>query len=396
MEKISHIDRVHAKLSGSTAHRWTNCYGSVALVESLPASPPSDAANRGTFVHEACECHLRSFLNKKITGLDYPTYSERFDDEANDTAQNYVQVIWDKVLEKSLTGKAWGIEEEICLDEKLEMWGIVDFWCIYIDDRGRRTLAIVDFKNGYHFVEVTKNAQFIFYASSMVSEIRRGGKDLDFIRTAVYQPRIASGEPFREATYSSAQLDKHTKRFFKAARAILEGSTKLKCGSWCTFCPAQAVCKAYAKDISDKASLALMDKEKIELPKIETLSDEAIKKLVLYGSQIEDFVSAVRTHAVNRHLNGAPIEGVKLINGPTRRTWKEDEEEIAQALIKAGLQEPWQKKLVTITSAEKKLGKETLRDLVTTTKPTLQLVSSDDPRPAIESALDKLGEIKNV
>lgn len=393
---MGHGDRQHARLGGSTAHRWVNCYGSVALSEQVPKTAPSEDALRGTYVHEACEAALQDFLNYKITG-EYTDHdwASRFDEEAADIASSYVKVIWEKVLNFSLTGKAWGIEEEVCLDKSLEMWGIVDFWAVYTDEKAQRVLVIVDFKNGFHFVEVAKNAQLLFYAAGMVKEIREGGKDFDSVRTCIYQPRIPSGEPFREATYSIKQLDSSSESYFKAARAILEGSGKLKVGSWCDFCPAQAICPAYIKKIEEQSSLALL-KADLLLPKIDTIPDDTLAKLVLSSDAITSFLGEVEKYAILRAKSGNSIKGLKLIDGPTRRTWRDEEEKIAETLVTLGVKNPWNKKLIPITQAEKVTGKEALRALVTTTKPTVQLVADSDPRPALANALDILGETSDA
>lgn len=390
---MSHNERAHAKLSGSIAHIWSECWGAPALWAQLPPSGPSEAALLGTTVHEICEHSLRDFLNWKVTGIQAPTvWMQNYDDAGLNTAADYVKAVWEKVLQQSLTGKAWGIEEEVCLDRDLEMYGIVDFWVIYIDDRGRRVLAVMDFKNGFHYVEVPKNAQFLFYACSMLQEMRQAGKDLDYIRLCKFQPNTAHGDAYEEAGYTAAQVDKWKAKFFKAAKQILGGSAKLKVGKWCRWCQAQAICPAYGRSISDEASLALMEADKIQLPNVERISDGQLKALILYGDMVTDFIESVRKYAIGRVKDGKPIEGLKLINGPTRRTWRDQEQEIAKALTLCGVKEPWQRKLITITSAEKQVGKEALRDLVTTTKPSIRLVSAQDPRPAIADALSKLGE----
>lgn len=387
-----HTERLHAPLSGSTAHRWPECFGSVALCKTVPPQEAGEAAKWGTFVHEIAERALKNFLNYKITG-EYadPDWAKYYDDEdAVALAQSYVDCIWKDVLQQSLTGKAWGIEEEVCLDEHLGMWGIVDFWCIYIDDRGKKVLTVVDLKTGYHFVEVKKNPQFVFYGCSMIEEIKKKGKELDVLCTCVFQPRISHGSPFRETSYTNKQVFNWRKKFFKAANAILKGSTKLKVGSWCTFCPAQGVCKAYIKSLSDESSLALLDPEKITFPVPETIPDDKLTLLLTHQDAIEDFLKAVKLYAIARAKNGKAIPGFKVINGPTRRTWIEDEKAVAACLEANGLENPFVKKLVTISVAEKAVGKDALRNIVTTTKPSIILVSDTDPRPSIASAVELL------
>lgn len=388
----SHADRSHATFGGSTAHRWSNCYGSVALIKSVPPTAPGEAALWGTSVHEIAARALKDFLDFKTTGepSDPDWEKDYTDEEAIELAKGYVECIWKDVLQQSLTGKAWGIEEEVCLDEHLDMWGIVDFWCIYIDDRGKKVLAIVDLKTGYHFVEIKKNAQFLFYGCAMIEEIKKGGKNLDILRTCVYQPRLSHGAAFRENSYSSKQTDKATQRFFSAARAISEGKQKLKVGDWCQFCPAQAVCKAYAKSISDRSALTLLDPATIKFPVPESLSEDTLVKLLEHGDEIEDYLKAVKLYAIAKCKNGGGIKGFKIVNGPTKRCWIEDEKSVAATLTSLGIKEPFRPKLITITAAEKFVKKEQLRDIVTTTTPSIILVPDTDPRPSVASAVELL------
>lgn len=385
-----HKERAHAKLGGSSAERWINCTGSVSLVETLPPTPPTPAALEGTKVHEACEKSLKSFLDAKINGEGKPFTFDK-DLEVATTAFNYTQTIWKEVLEQSLTGKAYGIEEEVVLDEAMQMYGFVDFWCIHIDDRARRCLTIVDFKNGYHEVEVKNNAQFLFYACAMVDEIRRGGKDLDYIYTCVYQPK-APGNPFKKQGYTIAQVDKWKAKFFKAAKAILKNQVKFKVGEWCYFCNAKGICKSYAKSVEATSPLSLLKPlEPTVLPEISKLSDEALTSIALNSEKLTDFIDAAKSYVLNKLKNGAHMPGVKLVMGKApARKWIEDEEKIA-ASLKLQKIEPYKNKLIALSEAEKVGAK--LDGLFEHNKQSVLIVPESDKRPAALTALDVLKEI---
>lgn len=53
----------HARLSASSAFRWINCPGSVALSDQCPAPGSSSDADKGTLAHSLGELKLR-----QITG----------------------------------------------------------------------------------------------------------------------------------------------------------------------------------------------------------------------------------------------------------------------------------------------------------------------------------------
>ena len=50
----------HAKLGPSSASRWLNCPGSVALCATVPEEPSSEYADEGTFAHDIAERAIRA------------------------------------------------------------------------------------------------------------------------------------------------------------------------------------------------------------------------------------------------------------------------------------------------------------------------------------------------
>lgn len=202
-----HEDRAHSELGGSTASRWSQCTGCIFLNRTLPKQPSSAAAKEGTKAHELAEVALRDFLNHKRNGTDpeiqFSLLAMNADPKMVEAAEGWRDTMWEKVLEKALTGKAYGLEEHFYFDKSLDMGGTVDFWCVYINDRGQRVGVIVDFKYGYSYVEVKKNGQLAFYGAALRRFVREHGKDLDLVRTAVYQPRTPHHEAFREAVLSA-------------------------------------------------------------------------------------------------------------------------------------------------------------------------------------------------
>jgi hypothetical protein len=368
-----------------------NCTGSVALIESLPVEPSSSYALLGTYAHEVAEAKLKTFLNHKITGEPLSTLTptnSAFDDydlEKVDMATDlYVKAVWEEVLKSSITGKAYGFEDKFTLNEKLAMWGYLDFWCIYISDKTKRTGVVVDYKNGYTPVSVDKNAQLAFYACALRKFVRDGEKDLDEVRCVIFQPNKAFGKAYSECKYTSKQLDAWEKKFSTAAHKILiEQKAKLKAGAWCEFCRAQAVCTAYSKQMEKSTSLKIIDVESLELPIPETLSDEQLSRLVKYSSELEDYLKAVKNYALQRFQGGKPITGLKMVMGSTKRCWRDNEEEIGEALVSMGITNPWNKKLLGIVAAEKLIGKGRIQDLCTTTVARELIVPDSDERESV-------------
>lgn len=277
--------REHSELSLSSSERWVNCPGSIFLIRNIEVPPAGPEAERGTKVHELCAVTLGDFLKHKLEGTDpdiraklmHPNYTA----EEIENAESYRDVIWKEVLDYSITHKAYGIEERFTFDEKLDIYGTVDFWCIYIDDRAKRTVAIVDYKNGFNYVD-EKSGQLKSYACAVRREIRGAGKDIDYVRTCVFQPRCMSGSPFRSASFSAKQLDVWEKKMYRAANQIyVKRKPVFKCGTHCRWCPAKSICKAYAKEIENQTSLALVAPKDVVLPAPEVIADDKLSNIIL-------------------------------------------------------------------------------------------------------------------
>lgn len=397
---VPHATREHARFPFSAAHRWLNCPSSIALSEQLPVGKTeSPAARKGTLQHECNEKALHAFLNFKQHGVEDASWQKTIESDesvgfeveaAIDTAELYTKLIWEKVLEQALTGKAYGLEEKWCLDIENGLWGTCDFWSIGIDDRARRHGKIVDYKNGHYIVDIENNPQLMGYALSLLKEVRAMGKDLDIVTTAIIQPN-ADCAVYRECHYTPKQLETFEKKIYKAIRVILEGvKSKFKTGNWCTFCPAMAVCEEYKKNLEQKELLPLL-KDKT-LPEIAKISDEVLAKIALHSDELKDFLKAVDMHIIHRHEAGNPIKGCKVVEKEGKRSWVKDEEAAAEVLLNAGIIDPWRKKLITMTEAKKLLGgkDEVIAAAIVSGKKTLTIVAETDMRAAASTSVQLL------
>lgn len=369
-----HVEREHSLLSASSAHRWFNCPGSVALSESIPPQPQSEAAAIGTRAHEACEKVLRLFLKAKQNGIEVG-YEYDKDPEIANAAEEYKKLIWSEALKYSVSGKVVGIEDRLYFNKDLSMYGTADFWAVYTNEKGAREGVIGDFKFGYNFVDVAKNLQLLYYGIALREKVRALGKDLDTVRTFIFQPR-AGGQTYREYTYTAKQLDQWQAKILKVAKQILvEKSTKFKTGSHCKFCPALAVCDKYKKDIETKLSITV-DADTLSLPVPTHLSNAQLFRVVAYGDQLVTFVEEVKKYVLARLQAGEKIEGLKLEEKKGRKCWVDNDDLVASFLLKSGIK-PYEDKLITISKAEKEAKKKlvNLNEIITTTKSTFKAVS---------------------
>lgn len=414
-------EKMHWLLGGSSANRWVNCHGYVSYVKNLPKQAGSIYMDTGTVAHKLCETLLREHLRFAIAGeaqatadsggqTSYEieladTYSladtlgVEITDEMYDDAEEYVRHIWEDVLEGFVTNKHYGLEDSFILNEDLQMGGTADFWAIWTDDRGNVVANVTDYKNGRSEVEIT-NEQFIFYLCGLRKAMQAQGTDIDYGTVAVFQPHAESGNTWKTHKYTAKQLDKHMGKFEKAAHAILvEGSQKLKTGSWCKFCPAKAVCTKYVADRSKETALAMVEPAKLNFPSPEQVPLETLIKINEHASDIRKYLSAVHEHLKAAVIAGhGPVE-LKVVETTGRRKWGNNVEAIESHFNQLGLLEVTTKKLKGITDISKGLKKlklkasevEELVNSYTVRHPNrLVLVDATDERPAVLSGTQML------
>lgn len=398
---MEHKERPHAELGGSSADKWVNCSGCVSLIRTLPPSEPNKAMLLGTKKHECAEMLVEDFLNHKITGSDPEIRAHLlYTDDILEVGRGYRDVIWKEVLHESITGKAYGMEDKFTIHERLGIFGYVDFWAVYVDDRAKRVGAVVDLKSGYYKADDNNITQLAFYAAALREEIKAGGKDLDKVIGAIYQPNSQDGVPYKEIEFSSKQLDSWKRKFLNAAEKILvKKEAKFKVGPWCKTCRANAICKAYGKDLHHHTSLALLEVEDVSaLPTPEQIPDEVLKNIILREDEVIAFLKACKGYALKRTASGKPISGLKAVAGASRRKWIDDEKLIGTILSSILMPEMiWNMKIKGITEIEKNLGakadkKQLIAPLTEKTPPKPLLVSDDDLRPALTFGVDLLSE----
>jgi hypothetical protein len=109
-------------------------------------------------------------------------------------------------------------------------------------------------------------------------------------------------------------------------------------------------------------------------------------KLILDNKKlIESFLNAVENKTFERLLKGEKIPGYKIVEGRSNRKWIDDAE--AKLIEKLG-DEAFEKSLIGITAAEKKLNKKEVNDLTYKPSGKLTMAPESDKRPAVTSIID--------
>lgn len=405
-QQKQHSDRLHSLVSASGAYRWTACPGSVAMELQVPEVQTSVYAEEGTRAHELSEVMLVPLLQAGASWEQATRFATRDDypEDMLEHVEGYVAYVMEQVERDA--PKQVLIEERLCLDEDLGMFGTADVLYAHRGPNGEKFGRIIDLKFGRGVVvEAEGNSQLAYYAAAL--QARYGAKQpFEQIQVTIYQPRVDHEDGVaRSWTLSREDIEAWAERLKASAAEAIEmsgreeGEWKLVAGKHCGFCAAKATCGAHARYVSEQAALDFTDAEIVERSdalavttgQLVRLDDEQVSRILTARDQIRRFLDSVEQYAITRYQNGKPIPGWKVVTSRTRRCWLKDAEEVARGLKEMGLDEGdiFDRKLKTLTGIERKLGKggkDKLAKLVTQTVPGVKLAPADDPRPGHDAS----------
>ena len=330
----------HAFLSPSGSSIWLNCPASLRLSEGLPDT--SNAASElGTKKHQTAE--------EMLLGLDV-THKEFADD-----VQPYV----DFVQRETHPAMHWHrmIERRVHLTD--ECYGTADI----VATRGMHDAKVIDLKTGRIPVSAENNTQLAIYAAAVAKEF-----NVPLVHTIIWQ----NGQESRSALVEAD--------FVAIERRVLEAQAQVDTakpfpGEHCTWCKARAVCRERALHV-----LAVAGSDRT--------TDGDLGVLLSHARQAADWAADIEERAQKVMSLGGRIDGFKLVEGTTRRKWRED---AVATLKELGLDDLFEESLIPIGQAEKLLGRDR-KGLIAPAvekpvgKPTI--VTTDDPRQTIQPTVN--------
>jgi hypothetical protein len=409
MSTLDHSQRYHYLLGGSSAERWIECYGSVALNQDK-GSDENEHTIRGNKGHEVLEQVCREALRQKETGLaDEILLGEGQTLEMLDDAECAFETIWKEIFGQTIVGRTWEIEGELIIDRELHMGGTSDLWVVYRDDRARLIGFINDYKYGHGEVEAENNVQLLFYAVALFVMLRdQYGKILEEVYVSIYQP--SKGQPFSQVKVTQSSLERWEKKFKKAAyEIVVKKSTKLKAGKWCKWCKVREECAENLKAKNKLLQIQMADPELV-MPPFETLTEEQHINLAKHASDIKKFLSDHNKYLINRYINNAPVsDQLKLVQSKTKRKWCGKPEELVGELLQfegVDITDVADYKLKglghvsTVLKQKAGLSKKDADEVVDTLcfKPPgkVSVVDIKDPRPAVVPTENLLAALNNI
>ena len=374
----------HAYLSASASHRWLACPPSAKLCANI-LDQASEYAQQGTDCHELC-----AYLVEKALGKDVidPTENLTY---YNAEMQNCAEEYRNYILEQIEAAKEFCKDPQVMIEQRLDFsrWvenGFGTGDCVIVADE---VLQIIDYKHGLGILvsagddEHGGNSQMMCYALGAL-EVFGDIYDINQIKMTIFQPRRDNISTY---TISKENLLKWADEVLApTAKLAYIGKGEFNAGDHCTFCKVKSTCRKRAEY---NLELAKYD---FEMPA--TLDDteiaailEKIDEMISWGNDIKDY-------ALQQAQSGVHFEGWKIVEGRSNRKYT-DENAVADTVKDAGF-DPYEKKLLGITSMSTLLGKKKFEELLggliykPPGKPAL--VPESDKRPAMNTAKDDFKE----
>ena len=447
----------HAKLSPSSADRWTSCTASVGAQEGLP-NEGSEAARLGTVCHQICEDVLtlgadpQSYLGRPMlfwyrdedaaygetwsndpTWGDFPMTIARVQHRVVVTQEMVDSVVSATEYVKSqhaLFGGQLYAEQQVPIGHftgEPDARGTTDV--VMLSGTG---IHVMDFKFGRHKVhayEVVTPAHPDIITGETVPEVRRPNlqmacyalgalekykeQEFTYVTLTIVQPFIGH---VSECTFTIAEL--LAVRDFLVAKAE-ETRTRpqfVPSSANCHFCRASGNCAAQTKAVVDAALDGFDD---VSTASVKKPSDETLGTLYAVIPLVQNWCKAVEARVRDSLQQGRPVlrnDGLsyKLVEGrSSARQWK-DPAAVETAFKQLGLSDElvYAKELISPATAEKlakaprvKKGETPvtpaispaqwveLQGLITQGQCQPAIALETDPRPSIADATDGFEDV---
>jgi Protein of unknown function (DUF2800) len=253
-------------------------------------------------------------------------------------------------------------------------------------------LAVVDLKYGRGVqVYPEDNPQLLSYGSGA----NKLFGTVELISLVIVQPR-ASGQAVRQWDLTPDVLRQFEIDFTQAVKEASEPDAPLCAGGWCQFCPAAATCPEYrnlALRLAQAEFRSMSEEPDVNLPVVHlpdppAMTTDELGHLLSAVDLIEDWIAAVKSHALKRALNGDVPTGHKLVRKNTLRRWV-NEDKAAGALASLydlDMDQIWSRKIISPAQAEKLIDKPSraaLHSLIMRPDGDATLAPLNDKRPAM-------------
>jgi hypothetical protein len=256
----------------------------------------------------------RRFSLNWLVGFDW---DERLEELARQSGQEYVSPngIWLNRLD----GKLYHADGRRCWGP---MFGTNDASVWLPFDH----VTVFDYKNGFILVEVEESEQLSDYALGIAREIEWAFETLDLV---IVQPngRHADG-PVRRWSTTKAYLRGFERRLRDGANATEQPDAPIRAGSWCQWCRASPVCRAFREETYRQAEVDFGDgyeEPTASVADAET-SDEDLAQRMRVIPLLDMFIKSTETEVLRRLRESPTGEAPfgKLVRKRSKRRFRED------------------------------------------------------------------------
>ena len=307
---------IHLKHGGSVAARTLQCPAWIRLSQEVPFTlngGSNPAADEGTMLHNCME-HLYNAaadaVPKDLLGLPCAEHNgQELTDELIENKLNPAIEALDDLMDAHDIAD-WVCEPFVKIDD--DMGGSIDFLGVSGD---KKVVLLVDYKFGFHNVEVVDNKQLQFYALAAATDALTSdwfAQDLETIVLAVIQPN-GDGEDVQSWVTNMNQIDFFESEYLTAVEKTENPEALAKSGPNCKYCPAEAICPVKTG-------------EAMKATRVNELTADKLSEYLPMAEEVEAWVKSVRKMAQEQLELGVQINGYKLVNKRATRVWNNVEE----------------------------------------------------------------------
>lgn len=322
----------HSPLGASSAERWMECPGSVALIREL-ALPETDEPSyraEGTAMHEAAEDCLRSGLETwELVGRKPVVNGTEVEitPEMADAIGIYVDLCRADMAAAAMHYIEFGISSDIHPD----FYGTLDFAAIYgeppLDWKARgwkapfilpELIKVRDLKGGEGIVvDPYENPQLKYYAYGLI-EAHPYWPDETPVWIEIVQPRAFSQDGHHRTWQTTVgEIREWVKSELLPAMHRTAFDNALDAGKWCRFCPAKLVCPLLTSLF--RAAATCNPQEVIGY------DDATVARSYQSVPAVKHYLKALEDDIYRRLNTGVTMEGMaKLVNKKSNRVYNAD------------------------------------------------------------------------
>lgn len=380
----------HRHLSGSSAHRWIKCPGSIRLNKQIGRDETqSGAAREGTIAHAFAAEALLYFIAKGKLPKRYKPNMQIVIDGNREVLKpemhEHVDIYIQQAIVRSKLGQPY-VEKKLSLSNLVRdnMEGTAD----YLVD-GARTLFVTDFKYGYTPVRIEHNgeinAQLMYYAAGALDLFEWKHKEAVL---EIVQPRSMEVDTIQEVIMPAEQIkDWATNTLWEAAHKTDEPDAPLVPGDHCRFCNAQSICPALREQVQ---LLAGDDFQSLQTPTSQAVlplpeEPEKIAKILQWAPMIDSWLRSAEEQAQTLLERAIPVPGFKLVKKRANRQWPTDDIIKLAKLLKTKPNKLIETSIKSPAQMEKLIGKAAVNALAIKPDTGLTVAAESDRRPAVES-----------